>query len=205
MPDEIEIKFRVSDFETVGASLRRLGAKYQSTILQTDRYLDTPDRGLMKRGCAMRLREAKCLRYAAGHREARPQLTFKGPQGQSTTAKIRREIQTCLDDPAAILDILVALGYRPLLTVQKRRAVFKLGRCEVELDELPLIGRFVEIEGSGEPQVQAAAKRLGLQGPTIITSYVHMIMDHCRQAGIDADEFTFEKYPLSEKHSASRE
>ena len=196
MADEIEIKYRVSDFETVGASLRRLGAKYQSTLLQTDRYLDTPDRPLMKHGSAIRLREAKFLRYAAGHRDARPQLTYKGPQGQSTTSKIRREIQTHLDDAGAIMDILDALGYRPLLTVQKRRAVFKLGRCEIELDELPLIGRFVEIEGHSEDQVQSAARRLGLQGPSIITSYVHMIMDHCRQAGIDDDEFTFKKYPL---------
>ena len=192
MPQEIEIKLRVDHFEALRRSLRRAGAKYNCTLLQTDRYLDTPAKTLMKRGGAMRLRVSKCLHYTAGPRDPRPQLTFKGKLGASKLTKQRKEIQTHLDHQEAILEILEALGFAPVLTVQKRRIVYKLGRCSVELDELPLIGRFVEIEGPDEPQVLAAAKRLGLIGQSILTSYVHLLMDHCRQAGLDKNEFVFE-------------
>ncbi|HOD84492.1 MAG: CYTH domain protein [Planctomycetes bacterium ADurb.Bin126] len=192
MPQEIEIKLRVDDFDDLRRSLRRAGAEYHCTLLQTDRYLDTPDKTLMRRGGAMRLRVAKYLHYKAGPRDPRPQLTLKGKLAGGKLTKQRMEIQTHVDDQEAILEILASLGFAPHLTVQKRRIVYKLGRCSVEMDELPLIGRFVEIEGPSEPQVLAAAKRLGLTGESILTSYVHLLLHHCRQAGQDKNEFVFE-------------
>ncbi len=57
------------------------------------------------------------------------------------------------------------------------------GSCLIELDELPLIGTFIEIEGSSQRQVFAVARKLGLDGDSIKTSYSRMIADDCKAKG----------------------
>jgi adenylate cyclase class IV len=49
----------------------------------------------------------------------------------------------------------------------------------VELDELPHLGCFVEIEGPDEQSVLAVRDRLGLAGPGITKSYLAMLDAHC--------------------------
>jgi len=89
-------------------------------------------------------------------------LTFKGPRDKTHLLKIRMEIQTYVDDAGAIAEILKQLGYRGTIVVRKRRLSYCLGNCQVELDQLPRIGRFVEVEGPSQKVVQAVCRQLGL-------------------------------------------
>ena len=181
MPHEIEAKFKVASFAAVRRALRAAGAARCCTVMESDRFFDTPGHAMLRGDSTVRLRDT---RQVAGPTkvDARPLLTFKGPGRRNTKLKIRKEIQTHVDDSAAVVEILAAAGLTPAFTLLKRREVYHLragrgGQCEVLLDELPVIGRFVEIEGPSQSAVLAVAKKLGLDQEPIRTSYARMMMD----------------------------
>ena len=175
MGQEKEVKFKVASHAAVRRALKRAGAKYLGTVLQSDTYYDTAGRSLLKGGRGLRIRTARTLRRGAGPADNRPLLTFKGPAARRAGLKARREIQTHLDDGQALAEILAACGLVPAATIQKRRASYRLGRCRVELDELPVIGRFVEIEAPGKKLILAAAARLDLHGEPITDHYLDLL------------------------------
>lgn len=175
MGDEIETKLRVSSFAAVRQALKAAEATYLSTVVQTDSFFDTAKRSLLARGCGLRLRRTRALRSAGRLVDTRPLVTFKGPVKADRKAKIRRELQTHCDEPGVMEQILRAVGMRKALTVEKRRASYKLGRCTVELDEVASLGRFVEIEGPSEKAVLAAAEKLGIAGETIKLGYAELL------------------------------
>lgn len=191
MPAEMEMKFAVANHQAVRRALRSGGAQYLQTALLRDTYYDRPDGSLSKSDVGLRLREIRRLRSGSGGRDTRPELTFKGPRRRSSRAKVRREVQTRLDDPAAIAEILQHLGVRPTMIVEKRRASYRMGRCLVELDELPLIGCFVEVEGPSVRQITRICQKLKLPGQPIGETYVELLLRHCRRARIPSREITF--------------
>ena len=192
MAHEIEAKFKVASHAAVRRALRRERAKYIATVVQTDRYFDTPDGRLFGRDCGLRIRSVRCLRRGAALVDSRPLLTVKATARASTRAKIRHEMQTRLDDEPGVLAVLEAMGLAPTFAVQKRRASYRLGDCLVELDELPLLGCFVEIEAPREEDIPATARRLGIVGEPIIDHYVNLLIAACRAAGKPATGATFD-------------
>jgi adenylate cyclase class 2 len=193
MPDEIEAKFKVDDFAAVRRALRKAGAAYVATCLQTDSYYDTPGRELLSRDCGVRIREVRLLRSAGGKVETRPLLTMKGPRRRGR-AKVRPEVQARLDAPDAAGEIMRAMGLEVAVRLQKRRTTYRLGKCTVELDELPVIGRFVEIEGPSEDAVRRAAERLGLTAEAITDHYVAIVLAECRKRDLGGGEITFDRF-----------
>lgn len=193
MSNEIEVKFAVAGFDGIKKSLHDLPARYLQTVLLTDTYYDTPQRTLLSEDAGIRIREVKYLRSAVRHtREHRPQLTYKGPGHGGTTAKIRREVQTHVDCPEAIDEILRACGLEMTLRIQKRRTTYKARRCVVELDELPIIGSWVEVEGPDEKTVLAKAQKLGLTGPPIKDHYIDLLTAAEPEVGRSIHELIFE-------------
>jgi adenylate cyclase class 2 len=193
MPDEIEAKFKVDGFAAVRRALRNAGADYASTCLQTDSYYDTPGRRLLAQDCGVRIREVRVLRSAGGKVDARPLLTMKGPR-RGARAKVRPEVQARLDAPGAAQEIMRAMGLEVAVRLQKRRTTYRLGECLVLLDELPLAGRFVEIEAPSEDAVRRAGERLGLEGQPITDHYVALVLAECRKRGHDGGEITFDRF-----------
>jgi len=173
--DETEIKFAVRGFTAIRRALKARGAKYVSTVIQTDRFFDTADKSLLACGSGLRVRQTRMLRSAGQGVDARPLFTFKGPIARGRRAKIRRELQTHCDRPAAMEQILRAIGMKDCITVKKRRTSYRLGRCLVELDEVERLGRFVEIEGPGEQAVLAVGEKLNLAGESITMGYAEML------------------------------
>ena len=200
MSDEIEVKYKGAGFARVRRALRGLGAAHQATVVQTDSYFDTPDGAMRRADEGLRLRRLRYLRRGRDRSGERAQLTFKGPTRRTARVKIRREVQTHVDCPAAIEEILRRFGLAPVLVVQKRRASYRLGRCTVELDELPLLGRFVEIEGPGERAVHSAAEKLALPGEPITDHYVNLLARRCPRVGRTCREVTFDRCTPDCKH-----
>ena len=192
MAHEIEAKFKVAGHAAVRRALRREGAEYLATVLQTDRYFDTAGRMLLGRDCGLRIRSLRCLRRGGEAVDTRPLLTAKGPGPTSKAAKVRQEVQVRLDDEAAVVEVLRAMGLAATFTVQKRRASYRLGGCLVELDELPLIGCFVEIEVPHEKAIAAMCLRLGIDGPPITDHYINLLIAACKQARLPATGVTFD-------------
>ncbi len=101
-------------------------------------------------GSALRTR-----RYAGQSR-----LTWKGPKVPDTLLKIRPELETGIEDLVSLEALLRALGYEPVLRLEKRRSVWKRAELEACLDETPF-GCYLELEG--DPQaIRAAMEGLGL-------------------------------------------
>ncbi|MCE5277733.1 MAG: class IV adenylate cyclase [Planctomycetaceae bacterium] len=190
MAREIELKFKVASFDSVRAALDAAGAAHLQTVIQTDRYYDTADHSLRGGDIGLRLR---VMRHVEGPQDAdeRPQLTYKGPAEDHVRAKIRRELQTFVDDAAAIEALLAALGLIVTMTLQKRRSTWRLDGCLVELDSLPLLGDFVEIEAPDETALETVERKLALAGPPIQRHYIDLAESACQKLNIDCRTITF--------------
>jgi predicted adenylyl cyclase CyaB len=100
--------------------------------------------------------------------------------------KRRQELETSIDDPAAMLELLQALGFVEVMVYRKRRESYRLDDCRIELDVVPMLGCFVEIEGPGEPTIARVQERIGLAGLSHISqSYIGLLKAHCRRTGQD--------------------
>jgi adenylate cyclase class 2 len=152
---EIEAKLKVESFEPVQKRLVECGASVSALTAQTDAYFDTAERSLTRADEALRLR-----RQSDGRRE-RVILTYKGAR-QTSDFKRREEVNLEVRDAAAVERLLEGLGYHKALAFNKKRQTWLLDDCEVALDELPLIGKYVEIEGPDSSHIARVQDMLGL-------------------------------------------
>jgi len=190
---EVEAKYYVESHEPIRDRLGQIAAEFLGAFLQTDRFYDRPDHRYRRSGCGLRLRSVELIEPGPGELDLRPLITFKG-QIEAGALKRRREIQTRFDSLEAGLAMLPACGLIQTLITQKRRASWQVGPCTVELDELPLLGCFVEIEGPDEQAIEALAERLGIEGEHIARAYPDLLADRCRADGLDAEEIIFGRF-----------
>lgn len=198
MSKEIEIKLRVPDFDLARRQLRQAGAVREDRVFEWNALFDTAESQLRCAGSALRMRieielaEGESTAVAALHADAhlvaasagqaaqsrvRTLLTFKGPV-ETAVMKSREEIETSVEHPGVLRDILHRLGLRERVVYEKIRESWQLGECEVVLDELPSLGLFIEIEGSGVAEIQQARDTLQLGGhEEIRDSYPQMASD----------------------------
>jgi adenylate cyclase class 2 len=174
---EIEAKIKVPSHDLVKSALRRAKARFVNTVVQTDTYFDTAKGDLRAGDSGLRIREIKPIRGSASC-----VVTFKGPRAKGKY-KTRPEHETAVGDPKAVAEMFKGLGLSPVVTIQKRRSRYRLGGCNVELDELPLLGAFVEIEGPSEPAIGSVIRKLGIEGPHIRESYLALVTGHAKAKG----------------------
>lgn len=155
MCTEIETKLKVESLGEVEKKLEELGAEFLGEQLQEDCYFDDAGRTLTKGDRCLRLR-----RQVAGGNE-KIFLTYKGAKEKARVKK-RREIEFEIEDGDAAGKLFAALGYEQRLVFEKKRRLWRLGGCEVALDEVGVLGSFVEIEGSDEKQIADVQELLGL-------------------------------------------
>jgi adenylate cyclase class 2 len=179
---EIEAKLKVDSLELVAAKLAELGAEFRQEQLQTDCHFDDANSILHKTDRCLRLR-----RQIADGSE-RFFLTFKGAKEKSSFKK-RQEIEIEITDGDSIRKLFSALGYEKVLVIEKRRQVWHLDNCVIALDQLPLIGSFVEIEGPDEQNIAYVQKNLGLSHlPHVKKSYAALIRDKLHKLGKEERE-----------------
>ncbi len=168
---EIEAKLKVDSLQEVESKLKQLGAEFLAEQLQTDYHFDDANKILTKADRSLRLRRQK-----SGENE-RFFLTYKGSKEKSDFKK-RQEIEIEIENADSMQKLLMALGYEMALSVEKKRCLWKLGGCEVALDELPLLGNFVEIEGPDDEEITNVQKRLGLANLShVAKSYAHLMKE----------------------------
>ncbi|HKR02294.1 MAG TPA: class IV adenylate cyclase [Pyrinomonadaceae bacterium] len=150
MGTEVEKKYRLTREQQAGllARLRESGAVFACEEFE--------ENTLYAGGSLDFSRQALRLRRVGG----RAVLTFKERFPSQSAVKRHLEDETGVEDPEALSEILDALGYRPALVYEKRRATWRLGGAEVVVDELPF-GLFVEIEGE-EDSIIEVERVLGL-------------------------------------------
>ena len=155
MGTEIEAKLKVDSLEKVAEKLTGSGAEFLQEQVQKDFYFDDANADLTKTDRCLRLRQ----QFADG--EEKILLTYKGAKEKDNFKK-RREIEIEIGDAASLRELLSALGYEERLTVEKTRRLWRLNKCEVALDSLPMLGDFVEIEGPDDKAISEVQNSLGL-------------------------------------------
>jgi adenylate cyclase class 2 len=178
---EIEAKLKVADLSIVRQRLEAVGARLRSNVLESNMLFDTEDRSLLARDHGLRVRHT----LDRGTHEEAVTITFKGPRRQGILkSREERELKVgSVKDATALLE---ALGYARVLTFQKRRESWVVKDCDVELDELPYLGVYVEIEGPTEASVLEVRELLQLSDrPLIRASYVAMLMTHLQERNLN--------------------
>lgn len=192
---EIELKFRLSQSQTVIDKLQAWEIQASGRCRQRDQYFSHPCRDFRETDEALR------IRYAEG----REILTYKGPKLPGAT-KSREELEWpfdetigdgivaaegLADEPAAtppIAWLLLRLGFLPVAEVVKERQWFIVrfeGRdLTVSIDSVERLGIFVEVEAvcrhepraAVEQSIIALAAALDL-GQPVKASYLGMILN----------------------------
>ncbi len=174
---EIEAKLKVDSLQEIKHRLEHLGARFLEEQQQTDCHFDDADKTLQKTDRCLRIRRQ------SSNRGEQFFLTYKGAKEKSRLKK-RQELEIKIENADSTEKLLLALGYKKVLTIEKRRSVWQFGECEVTLDELPLLGEFVEIEGPDEEKIAAVQKALQLSdSPHIPKSYASLMKEALRRLG----------------------
>ncbi|MHC4477619.1 MAG: class IV adenylate cyclase [Planctomycetota bacterium] len=175
MGTEIEAKLKVDSHVEIVRNLEQCGGEFAAEHLQTDVYFDDANRTLTKTDRCLRLR-----RETVGEAQ-RILLTYKGPK-QVDDFKKREQIEIELSGADSAGKLLSALGYEEALTFEKKRRMWHLGECEVALDQLPLLGSFVEIEGPDGDKIAEAKEKLRLGHLAhIADSYACLVQQKLRE------------------------
>jgi len=175
MPVEIEAKLKVDSLQEVADKLRQLGADFLQEQQQIDTYFDNADSEMATTDRCLRLRRQLTDKPESFF------LTYKGPKEKDNFKK-RQELETEVKDFDSTGKLLCALGYAQSLVVEKKRRVWQLGGCKVCLDELPLLGSFVEIEGPDAEKIADVQRSLDLANLTHIPqSYALLIQEKLHQ------------------------
>jgi len=187
IPTEIEAKIKVENLEDFSHKLKSLGAQSRRDVLQRDFFFDRPDRSLKQADCGLRIRQEK---YSDTIKNI---LCFKGPKAKDSPYKKRQEIEFETSDGLLARQFLQALGYQLMLSFEKRRSEWLLDDCTICLDEVAVLGTFLEIEGPDESAVRKILTALGLSDQqSIRRGYISMLYQYARESVIPSPhEFYF--------------
>jgi adenylate cyclase class 2 len=169
---EIEKKYRLTRGQHEGLALRLresgavyVGEEFEENTLYAGGKLDVSRQ-------ALRLRRI----------DGKAILTYKERSPSQSTVKRYREDETLVEDAEALAKILEALGFKPSLVYEKRRATWQLKGAEIVVDELPF-GLFMEIEGE-EDCIMEVEQSLGLaEAEAEMATYPELTRKHGEQRG----------------------
>ncbi|QQE10507.1 class IV adenylate cyclase [Planctomycetota bacterium] len=181
---EIEAKMKLTDREAIEEKLRKLDGEFVCEIFEINTYFDTPTCELKQKDEGLRIRIEQHCNEAGDEITKKVVMTHKGAR-EGGELKSRMENEVVIEHADSGEHLINGLGYEAVLRFEKRRKRWKFYGCLIELDELPLIGQFIEIEGKTDEVIYEARKKLGLDHEALITtSYIAMLID-----AVDQSEF----------------
>ena len=150
MAQEVEVKFPLRDRAELIRKLHDIGGQRLYTETFEDNIVLDRRGELRTKGALLRVR--KFGKYSL--------ITYKGPMSMAGGIKSREEVQTGVESFELAIQLLDALGFKPVFRYQKFREVWRVKEAEVVLDRTP-IGEFFEIEGPIE-RIRSIASELGM-------------------------------------------
>ncbi|HZL34867.1 MAG TPA: class IV adenylate cyclase [Tepidisphaeraceae bacterium] len=179
MAVEIEAKMAVENLVAVRDRLRECGGRPLGIFFETNTFFDNDDRTLLAADKGLRLR----LSRNTGTDEEDHIITWKGPR-QHGPLKSREEVELAVEGSAEATKLLECLGFQKMLSFEKRRESWELDGCRVELDEVPFLGTFVEVEGPDDAAVLRVRQTLHLgDRPLIKYGYVALLTGYLQERG----------------------
>ncbi len=174
--DEIEAKFRISNPEEIRERLRVLGASRKGAFHEKNVLFDSTDMKFRNSDSILRLRDA-----------GRVTITYKGPRDREHEFHKREELTLQVADTESAIDLLSAIGFSPEWSYEKKRETWCLGGLTIEVDELPRMGFFIEIEG--EPDgIRESILKLGLdKNNQMDKNYRELWIGYMKHANLDPE------------------
>jgi len=170
---EVEVKLKLpgrSFPKYIFSRLQEANARFIGKDYERNLVLDSKEDGLKKKGCLLRVRERHGKEHAI--------LTFKGPIEEPHLAgiKVREEIEVPVQNSHNTLKILRGCGFAVKKEYSKQRWNFELKGINIQLDKIPHLGYFLEIEGHDERKVNSMIVLLKLGGlKRVSESYSEMV------------------------------
>jgi len=181
MSVEVEAKMKLEYPASLQNKLESLGATLERRLIETNTYFDSSDNQFKASDQGLRVR----VEVDQDTSHTQTVLTHKGPRSHGKL-KTRSETELIVEGPGQAAQMLSALGYEAVLMFEKYRCRYLLDSCRIEIDTLPYLGTYVEIEADHEDAVLAAQSRLGMADvPLIRASYIAMLMTYLREHQID--------------------
>lgn len=152
---EIELKAVVDDLALRRAAVERAGGALEMEGRLEDRRYDMPAGALRLRDHVLRVRV-----FRDGSSE-RASLEWKGPVETRDGYKLREEIGTGVEDPAALIEIVERLGYVVTRAIDRDIAQYELHGAKVRFERYPRMDLLVEVEGQRDA-IERAVTALGM-------------------------------------------
>jgi adenylate cyclase class 2 len=180
---ETEVKFNLSDVQSIRARIMELGADAKNRVFETNVRFEDVHESLFRNKSLLRLR-----------RDTQNTLTYKSePAVKDDQFKTFRELEVQVSDFTAMKLILENLGFHQAQIYEKWRETFIFNDTILCLDTMPF-GDFIEIEGKKE-HIKAAASKIGLQWAKRITLNYLAIFDIIRQKlNLPFTDVTFDNF-----------
>jgi adenylate cyclase class 2 len=165
MQAEIEIRFFGVDYEELRQKLLEAGARQAYPMRAMRRVIiDYPDQhlqhGVDGAWSFVRLRDEG----------GRALLTYK--QIAKSENHDTHEIETEVSSYENTIALFEKIGLAVISEQHTKREVWRMGGCEISLDEWPWLPPMVEIEGPNDEALQAVVESLGLNGQETINGNV---------------------------------
>jgi len=189
MPVEIEAKMKLVDPDAFEQLLFELKAVPLRRVFEINTFYDTSDGKLKAADRGLRTRLEQNLDDPAKRIVT---ITHKGPRDHGKL-KSRSEAEVEVADIDAADHLLRALGYQRRISFEKLRQKWRFGNCLIEVDTVPYLGTFVEIEGPSDEVVLQVRDQLKLSDqPMIRNSYIGLLTDYVAQHKIHDDHIAFD-------------
>jgi len=184
---EVEAKFRITPQQAtqIQSFLRKEKATKLGNRFETNVYFDTKKSDFKKKGKAIRLRSIQKTdlktRYARLLDEHILTVKTNSKLKSKYKSKIEHELTGLPYDTT--LNILKVLNLQPVLIFQKKRISYKYKNAKIEIDQIPIIGYFCEIETNNEKLIKEILKDIKCENvklikigyPSIINKFNHKI------------------------------
>jgi len=149
---EIEVKVLEVNVSEITSRLEALGAVRKKEVQIRALYFDTPTRDLLERREILRLRQ----------KGQKIELCHKKPLAQGEDVKAMQETETYVTDFEATQKILLLAGFEVIREEEKTRVSYKLPDASFELDTLPNIPTYLEIEAQSRERLLELLTALGI-------------------------------------------
>jgi len=134
---EVEVRAKIKDIKKIEKNLESLGAMFISSELQMDRVYGR-DQDLDSNHMIIEGHYSARIRQ----KDADIKLEFKEIRRKGGGKEISMPIGKIEDGE----HFLRAMGFKEAFTVEKTRRLYELGAFEIALDDIDLLGLYIEIE-----------------------------------------------------------
>lgn len=175
---EVEIKIlEINKEEIIKKILAEGGTLVTPQRLLVAQKFDTKNKDIKNKNNLFRIRKDG----------EKVEITYKINRFQDDGFRKAEEIQTTVGDFETIQKIILALDFVPTQYCEKKRTTYSLHHTLIEIDEIPNVPPYIEIEGD-EKNISEVVQLLGFLPEQISTMSASEVM---KQYGVDPKHVAF--------------